>query len=145
MIDTDSAMKSHLGNLSRALGHDVGKYQYILNSNDVLKSYYESKKDLPYPLRKETKRDRYIYNSDGLQKDLIDIVNNAMMDAEKELSNMVSDDIVNMVYNKMNGIVGAASSSKSTTNKTAAAFGKALANSLMSNLSKIYDELSDPN
>ena len=145
MIDTDSAMKSHLGNLSRAVGHDVGKYQYILTSNELLKSYYESKHDLPYPLRKETKRDRYIYNAEGLQKDIIDIVNNAIKEAEQELANMVSDDIVNMVYDKLNGVVGTANAKTKATSKATSIFASALARGIMNGLTKVYDEMTDPN
>jgi hypothetical protein len=146
MIDINSAMQSHIGNLHRAVGTDgSGKYSYLLTSNDVLKSYYESKKDLPYPLRKEVKRDRYIYNADGLQKDLIEIVNNAIQEAEKELSNLVSDDIVNMVYDKINGVVGAVSNKTKATSKAAAIFGRTLAKSLMNGLSKIYNDITNPN
>ena len=145
MIDTDSAMKSHLGNISRMMGHDVGKYQYILNSNELLKSYYESKHDLPYPLRKETKRDRYIYNAEGLQKDIIDIVNNAIKEAEQELANMISDDIVNMVYDKLNGVVGTANAKTKVTSKATSIFASALARGIMNGLTKVYDEMTDPN
>ena len=144
MISYDDAFISHLGNLSRAIGHDVGKYEYILSSNQLLKSYYESKKDLPYPMRKEVKRDRYIYNADGLQKDLTDLVNDVLESEEKRISDIVSDDIVNMVYEKINGVVGAASGSNKSTSKTYSMIGAMAARSIINGISAIMDDIRNP-
>ncbi len=148
MIDTNNAMQQHIGNLHRAVGTDgSGKYSYILSSDELLKSYYDSKKDLPYALRKETKRDRYICNADGLQKDLLDLCNAAIQNASKEMSDIVSDDIVNAVYAKINGAVSAAGVKGTTTNnsKAASMFGRALAKGLVGGLSKIIDDITNPN
>lgn len=147
MIDTNSIMQNHIGNLHRAVGTDgSGKYSYILSSNDLLKSYYNSKKDLAYSLRKEVKRDRYIYNADGLQKDIADMVNEEIQKAEKEFVDMVSTDIVNAVYAQINGAVSAVNgkgSTKVNTSKAASTFGKVLARGLISGLSKIFSSMMD--
>jgi hypothetical protein len=140
----NSIMQQHIGNMHRAVGAngDYGKYSYILTSDDLLKSYYDSKKDLPYSLRKETKRDRYIYNSDGLQKDLIDMVNEEIQKAEKEFIEMVSSDLVNAIYAQIDGAVGAvAASTNVNTSKAASTFSKALAKGLVGGFSRIINNM----
>ena len=140
-MDTNSIMQNHIGNLHRAVGTDgSGKYSYILSSNDLLKSYYNSKKDLAYSLRKEVKRDRYIYNAEGLQKDIFNLVNDVLQDVEKPLANMIAFDIINAV----NTSVGAAAAKgTSRFDKVTATFSKAFARGVIGGLTKIIDSMFD--
>jgi len=142
MTNINSAMQGHIGNLQRAVGNDgsYGKYSYIISSNELLKSFYNSKKDLSYPLRKEVKRDRYIYNADGLQKDLVNLVNDVLQDVEKPFANMIASDIIAAV----NTSVGAAAAKgTSSSSKAAALFSKAFAKGIFGGLTKIIDSMFD--
>ena len=65
------AMRRHLNNLSRQVGGDVtDKYRFITSSDELYKSFMESKADLRYALKKETKRDSECANNKKGRKNI---------------------------------------------------------------------------
>jgi hypothetical protein len=65
--------------------------------------------------------------------------------AEKELVNMVSTDIINVIYAQINGAVGVPGTKNNVIkSKAASTFGRILAKGLVGGLSKIIDKMSDP-
>lgn len=80
-------MKRHLSNLSNQVGGDVSnKYHYITSSAELEKSFYQSRKDLHYALKKETKRDRYIVmNAEALEKAIAELCAQAVEESEGPL------------------------------------------------------------
>ena len=77
------------------------KYTFIADTTDLYNSFVSSHRDLSYPLRKEVKRDRYILNSQGLQKDIEKVVDEALQKAATPLIEIVSTDIANEAYSKL--------------------------------------------
>ena len=80
------------------------KYPFIADTTDLYNSFVSSHRDLSYPLRKEVKRDRYILNSQGLQKDIEKVVDEALQKAATPLIEIVSTDIANEAYSKLYNI-----------------------------------------
>ncbi len=116
-----------------------GKYTFIADTTDLYNSFVSSHRDLSYPLRKEVKRDRYILNSQGLQKDIEKVVDESLQKAVEPLIDLVSTDIANEAYSKLydihNGITH-----KSQTNKLGAMLGRVLGKSLVEGITHILDD-----
>jgi len=85
------AMRRHLNNLSRQVGGDVtDKYRFITSSDELYKSFMESKADLRYALKKETKRDRYIVmNSEALSRSIQEACAQALESASEPLGQYI--------------------------------------------------------
>lgn len=116
-----------------------GKYTFIADTTDLYNSFVSAHRDLSYPLRKEVKRDRYILNSQGLQKDIEKVVDESLQKAVTPLIDLVSTDIANEAYSKLydihNGITH-----KSQTNKLGAMLGRVLGKSLVEGITHILDD-----
>lgn len=80
------------------------KYTFITSTNDIYNNFVSAHRDLSYPLRKEVKRDRYILNSQGLQKDIEKVVDEALEKAAIPLIDLVSTEIANEAYSKLEDI-----------------------------------------
>ena len=80
------------------------RYTFIADTTDLYNSFVSSHRDLSYPLKKEVKRDRYILNSQGLQKDIEKVVDEALQKAAIPLIDLVSTDIANEAYSKLEDI-----------------------------------------
>lgn len=116
-----------------------GKYTFIADTNDLYNSFVSSHRDLSYPLRKEVKRDRYILNGQGLQKDMEKVVDEALEKAATPLIDLVSTDIANEAYSKLYDIHNGVQH-KSQTNKLGAMLGRVLGKSLVEGITKILDD-----
>lgn len=116
-----------------------GKYTFIADTNDLYNSFVSSHRDLSYPLRKEVKRDRYILNEQGLQKDIEKVVDEALEKAATPLLDLVSTDIANEAYSKLYDIHNGVQH-KSQTNKLGAMLGRVLGKSLVEGITKILDD-----
>lgn len=81
------------------------KYTFITSTNDIYNNFVSAHRDLSYPLRKEVKRDRYILNSQGLQKDIEKVVDEALEKAAIPLIDLVSTEIANEAYSKLEDMV----------------------------------------
>ncbi len=116
-----------------------GKYTFIADTSDLYNSFVSSHRDLSYPLRKEVKRDRYILNGQGLQKDIEKVVDEALEKAATPLIDLVSTDIANEAYSKLYDIHNGVQH-KSQTNKLGAMLGRVLGKSLVEGITKILDD-----
>lgn len=137
-------MKSHIGQLQRAAGGEGtgGRYEYILSQDELMNAYMQSRKDLTYALRKEAKRDRFVMNSAGLQKEINKICAEAIDEASKQMAAMVEQDARNAIERAMASIGGTpAPAANSRSTNTGALLGKSLANGLMKGLGGILDDM----
>lgn len=152
-MDYQNIMQRHLGNMSRQVGYDVSnKYNYIINQSDLVNSYLQMRNDLKYPLMMDSKyRRAIIYNKQGLEKKITDMVNECIIANIKELEKMIEEDIGNDIESMLNGLVQAANgtvtlgkpnnkSGSSATNR----FANALAKGLVKGVGKIIDDMTNP-
>lgn len=143
----NNAINNHLNNLSRLAGRDVtNRYEYIMTSNDLLKSFIEAKRDLTYPLRKEVKRDRYILNAESLEKALEEAINKALTEVEKGMTD-VANNTVNDVVSALNNITTSGNKfiAKPIKRSFAADVGKMFIKSLAKNTAKIFNDMMNIN
>ena len=141
-----NAMNKHLGNISRAVGHDVtNKYNYIISSDDLTNAYVKMKDELGYPLMLDSKyRRAIVYNKKGLEKKIRETIDKSIINNIMLLDRMVVEDIVtqlNGITQSSNGkmIIGKTSVSNNTMNL----FSNALVKGLVSGVGKIIDDITD--
>lgn len=117
----------------------TSKYTFIADTTDLYNSFVSSHRDLIYPLRKEVKRDRYILNSQGLQKDIEKVIDEALDKAATPLIDLVSTDIANEAYSKIydihNGI-----KHTSKINSLGSMLGKVLGKSIVEGITGLLKE-----
>ncbi len=117
----------------------ANKYTFIADTTDLYNNFVSAHRDLNYPLRKEVKRDRYILNSQGLQKDIEKVVDEALQKAATPLIDLVSTDIANEAYSKLydihNGI-----KRTSKTNSLGSMLGKLLGKSIVEGITGLLKE-----
>lgn len=142
----NGAMKRHLGNISRAVGHDVtNKYNYIISSDDLTNAYVKMKDELGYPLMMDSKyRRAIVYNKKGLEKKIRETIDKSIINNIMLLDRMVVEDIVtqlNGITQSSNGkmIIGKTSVSNNAMNL----FSNALVKGLVSGVGKIIDDITD--
>ena len=141
--DVDSAMDSHFNNLSRLAGRDVrNRYEYIMTSDNLLKSFVEARRDLQYPLRKEVKRDRYILNAQALEKALEEAINKALTEVEKGMTE-VANNTVDDVVTALNGITTSGNKfvAKPIKRSFAADIGKMFGKAIAKSTAKIFSDM----
>ena len=138
-------MKRHHDNLKRSLGKNGIEYKYILTQDDLTRAWMESRKDLAYALRKEVKRDRYVLNTEGLQKDLEKALVKAIDEAYEQLRELVEKGLIpdiertlNMITVKDNQFVAPklAKSKSSWASRFGAMLGRAIAKTTV----KMFEE-----
>ena len=152
-MNYQSSMQRHLGNISRQVGHDVSnKYSYIVSQDDLTNAYLQMRNDLGYPLMMDSKYHRAIvYNKQGLEKKIAEMVNGCIIANIKELENMVAEDIGNDIESMLNGLVQSANgtitlgkgSSRSGGSATKR-FASALAKGLVKGVENIIDDITNP-
>ena len=141
-----NAMNKHLGNISRAVGHDVtNKYNYIISSDDLTNAYVKMKDELGYPLMIDRKyRRAIVYNKKGLEKKIRETIDKSIINNIMLSDRMVVEDIVtqlNGITQSSNGkmIIGKTSVSNNAMNL----FSNALVKGLVSGVGKIIDDITD--
>lgn len=115
------------------------KYTFIADTTDLYNSFVSSHRDLSYPLRKEVKRDRYILNSQGLQKDIEKVIDEALEKAATPLIDLVSTDIANEVYSKLEDIHNGVKHA-SHINSLGSMLGKVLGKSIVEGVTGLLKE-----
>lgn len=152
-MDYDSLIKHHFGNLSRQVGRDVGKrYNYIINEDDLKNAYIQMRNELGYPLMIDSKyRRAIVYNKQGIEKKIEDMINECIMSNINELEDMIANDIVNDIANQLNGIIQAANGSivlGSGTNKSGgnskSRFVSSMARGLVKGVGNIVEDIVNP-
>ena len=141
-----NAMNKHLGNISRAVGHDVtNKYSYIISSDDLTNAYVKMKDELGYPLMIDSKyRRAIVYNKKGLEKKIRETIDNCIIDNIMLLDRMV----VEVIVTQLNGITQSANGKiimgkTSVSNNTMNLFSNALVKGLVNGVGKIIDDITD--
>ena len=115
------------------------KYTFIADTTDLYNGFISSHRDLSYPLRKEVKRDRYIMNSQGLQKDIEKVVDEELQKAAIPLIDIVSTDIANEAYSKLEDIHNGATHT-SKINSLGSMLGKLLGKSIAEGVTGLLKE-----
>ncbi|MCI6665560.1 MAG: hypothetical protein MSE26_04645 [Lachnospiraceae bacterium] len=152
-MDYNSAIQRHLGNISRQVGHDISKrYSYIVSQDDLTNAWLQMHNDLGYPLMMDSKYHRAIvYNKQGLEKQIAQMVNDCIIANIKELESMVAEDIGKDIESMLNGLVKAANGTV-TLGKTSSRSGgsainrftSALVKGLVKGVGKIIDDMTNP-
>lgn len=117
----------------------TSRYTFIADTTDLYNSLIYSHRDLSYPLRKEVKRDRYILNSQGLQKDIEKVVDEALEKAATPLIDLVSTEIANEVYSKLEDIHNGVKHT-SHINSLGSMLGKVLGKSIVEGVTGLLKE-----
>lgn len=114
---------NHINNLKVLSGSNgLSRYEYILSQDQLYKSYFDCRKDLNYALRKETKRDRYIENMEGLEASMQKEIIDAIVKSSDIITEMIAD---NMVRSINSAVEGGTIKSKSFEIDMGKALGKA--------------------
>ena len=142
-------MKNHIGNLKRTAGQNPSgnRYEYILSQDDLMRAYFESRRDLAYNLRKEVKRDRFILNSAGLEKELKKICDDAIQKASKQLAELVAADARNEVERQIGAALSGKSAATASNNisrsQKTSALSDAIVGGFMSGIGGILSDMFD--
>lgn len=141
-----NAMNKHLGNISRAVGHDVtNKYSYIISSDDLTNAYVKMKDELGYPLMMDSKyRRAIVYNKKGLEKKIKDIINNSIINNIYLMDKIVVEDIVtqlNSITQNSNGILSVGKRSSTNTNAINM-FANSMLKGVLNGIDSILDDIT---
>ena len=136
-------MNKHLGNISRAVGHDVtNKYSYIISSDDLTNAYVKMKDELGYPLMIDSKyRRAIVYNKKGLQKKIENVIDNCIINNISLLDRIVVEDIVSQLNSITQSANGMLSVGKKNSSNISAI--NMFANSMLKGVLKGVDNIID--
>lgn len=150
-MDGNSAMKHHLGNISRQVGHDVtNRYSYIVSNDDLVNTYLKMRHELHYPLMVDSRNRRAIvYNKKGLEKKIQDMINECILSNISELENMIANDVVDNITSQLNGLTQTANGSvivgkRNSKNSSTNLFINAMAKGMVMGVGKIIDDITNP-
>ena len=142
-------IERHISNIKRQVGNDGnGRYSFIVKHNDLIDNYLQMRDELGYPLMIDSRNRRAIvYNKKGLEKKIEQLVNKCITDNMKILENIVTEDIVNNVVNKLSAITLSANGKININNKSktnmSSMLGSAIGKGLVDGIGKIIDDMTD--
>lgn len=128
---------------SNGIGGNGGKYEFILTHNDLMRAYFEKRKDLSYDLKMERKRDRILLNASALEKELTRICDNVIKNASKEISELIANDIQIAVNNQLGAVIGGKPLKTSSNKSYTTALSNSIVGGLMSGLGGIINDMFD--
>lgn len=137
-------MANELINRYKAQTGKTDRYTLVMSTDDIYNNFVSAHRDLSYPLRKEVKRDRYILNSQGLQKDIEKVIDESLEKAAQPLIDLVSTEIANEAYAKLEAIHSGSTSplikNTSKINTIGSMLGKILGKSLVTGITALFDD-----
>ena len=142
-------VRNHIGNINRAAGNSGtgSRYEFIMSQDDLMNAYFQSHRDLAYSLRKEVKRDRFVLNSAGLQKELKRICDDAIQKASKQLAELVAADarteVERQIGAALSGKSAAAASKNISRSRSTSQLSNAIVGGLMSGIGGILSDMFD--
>lgn len=126
---------------SNGISGNGGKYEFILTHNDLMRAYFEKRKDLSYDLKMERKRDRILMNASALEKELTRICDNVIKNASKEISELITNDIQIEVNNQLGAIISGKPLKTSNNKSYTTALSNSIVGGLMSGLGGIINDM----
>ena len=121
---------SALGNYYSSQNSTNNRYEYIINQNDLIRAFNDSRNNLNYALLKESKRQRFlIANSRGLQEKFFRMINKDISKANNYLEKTVAADLYGYL---MAAIHGGSYTPKSSGMDLGQILGRALGNTIVS-------------
>ena len=103
MIDRDVAMQRHVRNLKRSVGlagNGSARYEYIKSTEQLMDTYLSKMDDLGYPLKTEPKRDRYVMNTQVMEKAMEQAVEQALKEIEDEVIEFLEKEVMVILENE---------------------------------------------
>lgn len=94
------------------------KYETIIGTDELYRNFIQAHRDLSYSLRKEVKRDRFVLNSEGLEKDIEEYVIECLNKYQQDFIEGSIAMILNGVQNSINSISGTYGNMTITTNNS---------------------------
>lgn len=151
-MDYNNYKNRHIKNVGRMAGMDVspaaGRYQYIVDINELQAALIESRADLDYALRKEAKRDRFILNTKAMEKEIQKTTEEVVQKVSREITETVSKDIVASVYasvasiGNINGARSHVKTANASKNNFGSELGRALGKAMVATVTKFWDEMN---
>ena len=135
MLNQANGIRANSGNNS--------KYEFILTHNDLMRAYFEKRKDLSYDLKMERKRDRILLNATALEKELTRICDNVIKNASKEISELIANDIQIAVNNQLGAVISGKPLKTSSNKSYTTALSNSIVGGLMSGLGGIINDMFD--
>lgn len=148
-MNNKRAMRNHIGNINRVAGNSGtgSRYEFIMSQDDLMNAYFQSHRDLAYNLRKEVKRDRFVLNSAGLEKELKRICDDAIQKASKQLAELVAADARNEVERQIGAALSGKSAATASNNisrsQKTSALSDAIVGGFMSGIGGILSDMFD--
>lgn len=141
----NTEIKRHIGNIGRAVGHDVSsRYSYIVTENELTNAWLQMHNDLGYPLMMTSKyRRAIIYNKEGLEKKIQQMITECVKESSKELTNIMTTDVLAQLNNIVQDVKGNLVFGKgSYTGKTTHLLAKAIGGGLVNGFFKVLDDIT---
>lgn len=120
-------------------------YRYSIDTNSYAEMWYKMHHDLGYPLKVDSKyRRAIIYNKQGLEKQIQDMIQKVIGDNLGTLADIVADDITAQLNSLTQSANGQLVKSKTKSNM-GTLIGKALGNGLVKGFNDILNDITDIN
>lgn len=133
---------SAIDNFKRNHNMKHSKYEYILDTRDVIEKIAEQKADLNYNLRKEVKRDRFVANAKGLEEAIIMSVNKVILSECDRIAEVIARDIEMQIQRDIAGVmIGNARSTSNIKTSFKMDLGKILGRELGKLSTALIDEI----
>ena len=128
-------MNDRIGTHSYQRGSGFGRYEYIINQDQLIKAFNDSRNNLNYALLKESNRQRFlIANSQGLKEKFIDVINRDLKHATDDIEKSIATDIYNYTMQLFNNGTMNGSSSLNL----GSALGRAIGNGIVAIAEEIW-------
>lgn len=142
----NQAIKSHIGNISRAVGSDISvKYNYIVSESELTNAYLKMRNDLGYPLMIDSKyRRAIVYNKEGLERKIKQMIAEVIKENEQRLADLIVNDVttqLNNIIQMTNGLVTTKGGYKH--GGIGKAIGSAMGSGLVNGFFKVLDDITD--